>query len=153
MLMSRLFVFSALIGITPFLAGCGGGSTVPKLAPVSGTVSIDGAPAAGVTVSFNPTGSTKTTGGMGVTGPDGKYELVHRSGEVGVEPGSYAVTFSRMMMKDGQPLPAGTSPIEVESVESIPAQFRDAATSSHKADVKPEGGTFDFGIEASKTKK
>lgn len=150
MLMSRLCVFSALIGMTGFLAGCGGGSTVPKLAPVTGTVSIDGKPAAGVTVAFNPTGSTKSTGGMGVTGPDGKYQVVHRSGEAGIEPGSYAVTFSRMMQADGSPLPAGTSPLDVDAQETIPDQFRDPAKSSHKAEVKPEGGTFDFGIDAPK---
>jgi hypothetical protein len=145
MLMSRLFVCSALIGMTGFLAGCGGGSTVPKLAPASGTITMDGAPAAGVTVSFNPAGSNKATGGMGVSGADGKYKILHRSGEAGVEPGSYSVTFSRMVQPDGSPVPAGTNPLDVSGVESIPATF------TEKAEVPPEGGSaFDFTIPAPK---
>jgi hypothetical protein len=150
MLMSRLTVFSALIGIMGFVAGCGGGPAVPKLAPVTGTVQIEGTPADGVSVIFTPTGNTKSTGAAGITGPDGKYELLHRSGQPGIEAGTYAVTFSRMMLADGKPLPPGTSPIDADSTETIPERFRDLSNPAHTADVKPEGGTFDFGIGAPK---
>ena len=86
MSMRCVFGFRVMVvGIAGFLAGCGG-SSVPTLAPVSGTIQMAGAPAEGVTVMFTPTGSTKTAGAFGVTGPDGKYELVHRSGERGIEP-------------------------------------------------------------------
>jgi hypothetical protein len=149
MRMRRLCGFNVLaIGMAGFLVGCGGGSAVPKLAPVSGTVQIKGEPTSDVMVIFSPTGDTKTTGASGVTGPDGKYQLMHRSGEPGIEPGKYAVTFSRMMTSDGKPVPAGTSPTDVGAVESIPERFRDPATPAHTADVKPEGGTFDFAIDA-----
>jgi hypothetical protein len=137
-------------GTLAVLVGCGGGSTVPKLAPVSGIVQIEGTPTAGVTVMFTPTGQTKSTGASGVTGPDGKYELMHRSGQLGVEPGQYAVTFSRMVLRNGDPLPPGTSPIDADSVESIPPRFQDPSDPAHTATVSPEGGTFDFGIGAPK---
>ena len=101
MWMRCVFGFRTMVvGIAGFLAGCGG-SSVPTLAPVSGTIQMAGAPAGGVTVMFTPTGSTKTAGAFGVTGPDGKYELVHRSGERGIEPGTYTVSFSRMALPDG----------------------------------------------------
>lgn len=132
------------------LAGCGGGSTVPKLAPVTGIVSIEGTPTAGVTVIFTPMGATKTTGGSGVTVDGGNFELMHRSGELGVEPGQYAVTFSRMVLADGSPLPAGKSPIEVDAKESIPPRYQDPSDPAHTATVTPEGGFFEFGIGAPK---
>jgi len=135
-----------VVALTTFLAGCGGGSKVPKLAPVTGTVQIKGEPASNVTVIFTPSAGTKSTGATGVTGPDGKYQLVHRSGQPGIEPGKYGVTFSRMVMPDGQPLPAGTSPTDVGAVEAIPEQFRNAANPIQTADVPEKGGTFDFGI-------
>lgn len=130
--------------------GCSGGSTVPKLAPVTGVVSIEGTPTAGVTVIFTPMGDTKTTGGSGVTVADGKFELLHRSGKPGVEPGQYAVTFSRMVLRDGSPIPAGKSPIEVDAKESIPGRFQDPSNPAHTATVSPEGGSFEFGIGAPK---
>ena len=149
MLSTRGSAFNLLvIGMAGFVVGCGGGVNVPKLVPVSGTVQIKGQPASGVTVTFSPTGQSKGTGATGATGPDGKYELVHRSGQPGIEPGQYAVTFSRLVMPDGSPLPAGTSPTDVGAEESIPERFRDPTNLTHTADVKPEGGTFDFGIGA-----
>ena len=57
-----------------------------------------------MTVNFNPMSGTKTTGAAGVTGPDGKYQLTHRSGQLGIEPGQYSVTFSRLLA-DGKPVP------------------------------------------------
>ena len=40
------------------LAGCGGNSNLPKLMPVTGTVTLDGKPLSGVMLSFVPIGST-----------------------------------------------------------------------------------------------
>ncbi|MDZ4689606.1 MAG: carboxypeptidase-like regulatory domain-containing protein [Planctomycetaceae bacterium] len=140
--------FSLLtVGMIGFLAGCGGGGApVPKLAPVSGTVQIDGAPAASVTVNFSPSGQTKSTGASGVTGSDGKYQLTHRSGELGIEPGAYTVTFSRLMA-DGKPVPAGISPTDVGAEESIPERQR---AHQQVIDVPATGGTFDFTVGAAK---
>jgi hypothetical protein len=148
MRMQRLGGFSVLaIGMTAFLVGCGGGGPpVPKLAPVSGTVQLKGEPAADVTVTFAPVAGTKATGASGVTGPDGKYKLTHRSGKLGLEPGQYAVTFSRLLA-DGKPVPPGTSPTEVGAEESIPERER----AHPQAVVIPaEGGTFDFTIGGTK---
>jgi hypothetical protein len=141
--------FSVLaIGMTGFLVGCGGGGPpVPKLAPVSGTVQLKGEPAANVTVTFTPSGETKTTGGSAVTGPDGKYQLMHRSGQLGIEPGKYVVMFSRLLTSDGKPVPPGTSPTDVGAEESIPERER---AHQQVIDVPAAGGTFDFTVGAAK---
>ncbi|MHB8903343.1 MAG: hypothetical protein ACYC6Y_31660, partial [Thermoguttaceae bacterium] len=46
--------------LLPVLVGCPGGTdaNLPDLVPVTGTVTVDGAPVSGVTVTFIPTGTT-----------------------------------------------------------------------------------------------
>lgn len=152
MLMRRLAGFSALsVAMTSLLVGCFGGSTTPALAPVTGTVEVDGAPTGGVTVMFNPAESTKSTGASGVTGPDGKYQLLHRSGEPGIEPGTYQVTFSRLLAA-GKPIPPGVSPTDAGATESLPAGYLTPTNPMYKVEVKPEGGAFDYSISTSKKK-
>lgn len=151
MLGSRLGRVAVLaVGLCSFGFGCaGGGAEGPKLAPASGTVTIDKKPVAGVVVTFSPTAQGVGAGAFGVTDESGKYELVHHSGRKGIEPGNYAVVFSRMTKPDGSPLPPGQSPTEVEAVESIPERFRTVAKPVHTATVPPEGGSsFDFDINA-----
>ena len=144
MLARRFFGPGLLAGMVLSLAGCSGGSEVPPLVPVSGTVKINGEPAADVNVTFSPTAGAKTTGASATTGADGKYQLMHRSGELGVEPGSYGVLFSKYLMPDGSPVPAGQSPTDSGANESIPERFRSPDTPAHTATVPAEGGTFDF---------
>ena len=60
------------------LAGCGG----PEMAPVSGRVTLDGKPLAGVVVNFFPVGSKErpTPGYPSLsepTGPDGRFALAN----------------------------------------------------------------------------
>jgi hypothetical protein len=56
------------------VVGCGSGG---KVAPVSGTITLNGQPAAGIAVSFEPiaTEGNNVPGpsAFGVTGPDGRY--------------------------------------------------------------------------------
>lgn len=111
-----------LIGL--LAAGCGGSSAET---PVSGTVTLDGDPLAGAAVVFRPTGGTPGNGGTGVTGPDGKYTLVGPQGQKGLPNGSYKVTVSRPLRKDGTPPPPGLPPIESDAVETVPAKYSDPA--------------------------
>jgi len=60
-------------GCVLFLVGCGGGgSNQPTLAPVKGTVTYNGAPVAGATVTFMP---DKGPLAIGVTGLNGEFKL------------------------------------------------------------------------------
>jgi len=147
MLLRRVMGFSALaIGMAGFLVGCTGGAPVPKLAQVSGTVKIKGEPAAGVQLTFTPIADTKTTGAVAHTGPDGTYKLMHRSGEPGIEPGKYGVTFSRLLA-DGKPIPPGTSPTELGATESLPESYQQVNQAFQKVEVPAKGATLDFNLD------
>jgi len=68
MLRSRRLVSVALVGI---LTGCGGNSG-PVTAPVSGSVTLNGAPLSGAVVNFTVDGFV----GSGKTNSEGSYSLV-----------------------------------------------------------------------------
>ncbi|MFN7874390.1 MAG: carboxypeptidase-like regulatory domain-containing protein [Pirellula sp.] len=67
------------------ILGCGGNS----LNQVSGTITVDGAPAVGALVIYHPVGDGKMA--TGVADGQGKYQLV-TDAEVGAPAGKYQVT-------------------------------------------------------------
>lgn len=146
----RTWISLVLLGVT--LGGCsGGGGSVPTLAPVSGTVTLDGKPLAGAAVSFVPQAGTEGAGAFGTTDAEGRFTLDHRSGRPGVEPGTYTVSFSKMALKDGSPIPPGKTAADVEAVEHVPRQYTPGfqATNDTPATValvEASGGTFDFAL-------
>lgn len=85
---------TAVFCSTIFIAGCGGGpDDAPDLAPVSGTVMLDGKPAGGLTVEFHPNTDAGTTGPMstGVTNDDGTFMLASSTGRGGAVIGDHIV--------------------------------------------------------------
>jgi len=153
------FLLCAAGVLVSLVPGCGGESAdVPDLAPVSGTVTLDGEPAAGVAVFFSPRSNgedpkerTSGTGATGATDSNGKYTLKHRSGELGIEPGVYNVTFSKVAMPDGSPIPEGKLLGEGGSRETLPKRYTvvdETARAKNVATVKKEGGTFDFDLKS-----
>lgn len=89
--------FSVLVVLAAALSGCGGGDKL-DLAPVSGKVTVDGAPLAGVNVQFQPQAANSdglAPTSFGVTDAEGHYSLeVTTTGESGALVGSHQVTFS-----------------------------------------------------------
>lgn len=76
-------------------AGCGGGISAPRTAPVTGTVTVKGKAVAGVTVKFHARfdmGAVTFTP-SGTTDKDGKFTLTTAAPNDGAPPGEYAVTF------------------------------------------------------------
>ncbi len=67
------------------VSGCGGTS----LQQLSGSVTVNGAPAVGALVIYHPLGEGKIA--TGVADAEGKYQLV-TDAEVGVTPGKYQIT-------------------------------------------------------------
>lgn len=132
------------------LAGCGGQSSeVPSdLVPVTGTVKLDGEPKANITVIFNPGKKTSGTGGYGVTDSNGKYKLMHRSNQPGVEPGEYIVTFSMMGLPDGSPIPEGKDAADVGAVQLLPEKYTNPNLEMNltMATVKAPEVTLDYEI-------
>src|SRR5262245_57887068 len=80
---------ASLVAVSP---GCGDGV---KLVPVAGTVTLDGKPLEGATLSFVPVpGSTVSTSGTDITGPDGNFQMTFK-GRAGLAPGKYTVMVSK----------------------------------------------------------
>ncbi|OYW15016.1 MAG: hypothetical protein B7Z55_15325 [Planctomycetales bacterium 12-60-4] len=144
---------SLIVGLLQ-ITGCGGSKdAAPKLTPVTGTVLVNGAPLPGVSLNFIPKDQTKGTGAFGGTLADGSYQLMHRTRENGIEPGTYYVTFSRYAMPDGSPIPEGKNVTDVGAVESFPPSLvnPDPSRAVHVVTVQAdEPAKFDFELQVKK---
>lgn len=130
-----------------YAMGCSSGSTAtPKLVPVVGKIVLDGTPLKGANVIFVPKDQTKGTGGSAVTDAEGKYEARHPSNKAGIEPGTYAVLFSKLAMPDGSPIPEGKNAADVGAAESLPQQLSNPHPEfmTNIVTVPEKGGSFDF---------
>ena len=132
------------------VAGCGGGrsSDQPDIVPVTGTVTLDGEPAASVGVMFFPTGATPGTTYYANTDDSGHYELLAGGGGKGAPAGEYKVTCSKYVNPDGSPFTSdtGESPEMLGAKESLPPKYSDQSKTELKATVPAGGGTVDFAI-------
>lgn len=88
----RKFCAAAAAVCIAVTLGCGGSSN-PATYPVSGTVTQDGKPVEGATVSFVTTGSGR--GAVGVTDSSGKYNLTTFESNDGAVPGTYKVRVAK----------------------------------------------------------
>lgn len=143
--------------------GCGGGDTGPRTVPVTGTVTMKGSPAEGVTVSFLPEGDGQSA--VGVTDSSGKYMLTTRVKDDGAVPGKYKVTLAKY---EGQQqtvtdpskahadydisneYPQGYDESKAASNPSkniLPMKYADPTTSGFTADVVEGDKKFDFDIK------
>ncbi len=129
-----------MIGLTA-LVGCGGGETGESLgATVTGKVTLDGTPVEGATVTFRPTGGDQK-GAFGRTDAEGNYTLSTSAATVGVAPGNYQVTVTKMEVaqstgpQEGDPdytgAPAPTPPPK----SLLPEKYSKANTSGLEATV------------------
>lgn len=127
--------------------GCGGGDTplrhVEGLVPVTGTVTYNGKPLDGGTISFIPE-DTDVKKQLVVNNPradidsEGNYELSWSTEQVGALPGKYKVVVF---------LVEGVTTETTEAKSLIPAQYNNPATSGFKAVVKEDGdNVFDFAL-------
>lgn len=117
--MSRVLVSQLLIlafGLVTS-AGCFGVSDQPELGRVTGTVTLDGKPLAGLIVNFQPESGRAATA---ETDTQGYYDLVYIYGSNGAKVGKNAVSFR---WPDGS-----------EGKKPIPAKY--AGKSELTADVK-----------------
>lgn len=120
-----------------------------KLAPVTGVITMGGAPLQGATVMFTPR-SSQLRGGFGITDAAGSYSAKFRGTESGIEPGEYVIIVTKMALPDGSPIPEGQSAADVGAQQIIPAIFSDPERSQQIVSVSDAGGTFSFDIRATK---
>jgi hypothetical protein len=71
------------------IAACGGGSGLPPLGNVSGTVTVDGQPAPNVMVQFSPVQGGRTS--SGITDGSGRYSLMYTAEASGAQVGKHEV--------------------------------------------------------------
>jgi len=115
-------ILAVLIGVS----GCGMAGGGGKLVPVTGTVTIDGKPLAGASVTFMGLGATPGLGGVGTTDDFGKFEMSHFRAGKGVDPGEYKVIISKRVMSNGSPIPVGTLSIaDLATRDLVPPRFSD----------------------------
>jgi hypothetical protein len=136
----RLFVALGLSLAT----GCFGGSKVPELAEVTGTVKLDGQPLPQATVTFSPQVQDGQEGrpSTGATDESGEYSLHYSTTESGARPGQYRVSISTFRPagedKDGN---------EVDGTpETVPSVYNSQTTLT--ADVKLDGPPIDFELKS-----
>jgi hypothetical protein len=127
--------------------GCGGGVAY-DVVPVSGKVTLDGQPLAGVDVSFQPTGSrpgSAVPGSTGITDAQGNYKLtiVGETEKEGAVPGKHIVRLSKAA---GGAADADAGYAEEESGTALPPESADGSLTF---DV-PAGGTdkADFDLKS-----
>jgi len=147
-----------LVVISSGLVGCGSGDETDriKLVPVSGTVTHNGKPLEGATLTFTPDQSNpEQTPGGDVTGPTGNYKAMYR-GRSGLAPGKYRVLVSKTILPPGMKPSAGgeddyMNQVAAESVAnaggrgpSAPMEIKDDV----EREVGPEGGEVDIDVKA-----
>jgi len=117
--------------LTGLLTGCGGSSEV-SIAPVTGTVTLNGEPLPNAYVFFTPLELGRPS--MGVTNEQGIYELAYRGNESGAVIGPHRVGISTVA-----PESTGT--------ELVPDNYRTPDALS--ATVEAGSNTIDFALEGS----
>lgn len=146
--MVRRVINPVSVGLLVLLgvAGCGGGTDfTPTLAPVTGTITVDGAPAEGLTVTFEPqidnaaNSKDKSIVGkssVGTTDAAGKYELSYTGGGKGAIVGKHLVRVAS---------------VESQGADAPPAKFKIPATYNEQSgrvqEVKEGPNTFDLDIQ------
>src|SRR5690606_2175471 len=116
-----------------FFIGCGGlAENLPEFNPVTGTVRLDGQPLPNARVAFLP--ETGPASGA-ITDDAGKYELRHKSGEMGAVAGTHRVEITTDL--DGTGVPGA---------EKVLAKYNTASTLS--VTVQPGDNTHDFDLKS-----
>lgn len=115
------------------IMGCGGEM---KVAPVSGTVTLDGAPLDGVSVVFEPQDGGRPS--FGVTDQSGRYTLDYSMHEQGAEVGPCIVKVSTPQPDESDD--DGGEPVK-RVPEKVPARY---ATDPIVVTVEPKSNTIDI---------
>lgn len=120
---------ASLLMLLAVTLGCGSRGDRPELGLVSGTVTLDGKPLAGVIISFKPDVGRAASA---VTEDDGKYTLVYRYRVNGAKVGSNTVSFAWPTGSEGGP--------------GIPEQY--SSKSTLKEVVEAGDNQFDFDLKS-----
>lgn len=133
--------------------GCGGGASGPKLAPVTGKVTVGGsAPFKAGLVRFIPAPGANLNSREATTDAEGNYKIEFFPGQPGLQPGAYTVMFSLYQMPDGSTPPDQTKsvdpkhPTDLGAAQMVPPQFETGKDPKCAVTVDEKGGKFDFDL-------
>lgn len=149
---TRFSRWSALVAVGLMLlvhSGCSKKGGLAPLADVTGTITLDGQPAPGVLVEFNPQltplvassganqGKPPVAGSTGLTNAEGKFSLQYDKQRAGAVLGSHVVRVSKLPAYDPEDKPAAPDP--------IPPQYNIASTITF--DVKEGPNTYNLDVK------
>lgn len=135
------------------LLGCG--ESGPKLAPVTGTVTLNGKPLEGAVVSFQPDSSFAEGIPANVrSGPDGNYKAF-TNGRSGVMPGKYRVVVTKSLIDPSKINPEFKDDPYMAQLslgpmaEKSPAQRKkEQIEDTFVREIPPEGGVQNFDLKS-----
>ena len=139
------------------VVGCGGGPSRPPTYSVTGQVTENGKPVAGVDVAFRPDDSASgQKPANGKTDVEGRYTLTTFSFGDGAMAGSYRVTLSKFNavadnaadVDSEDYVPPSASKPDKLPANQLPKNLADPATSGLTATVDPNAAenVFDFSV-------
>jgi hypothetical protein len=150
---ARGWLLLLVLGLSA-VAGCdrSGG-----LVPVSGTVTLDGAPLESAIVIFHPQPGVKGNGGGATSKAAGAFTLLSPQGKKGIFPGDYSVTVScrKLSAKAEQQVEEakanGITPMvsEGEMKEVVPKAYAKPETSPLRVTVGATGADVPVEIDSS----
>lgn len=123
---------------------------------VTGVVMLDGQPLANAKVNFVATPDKPKAivqDSIAVTNENGEFQLQGVHGDAGAMPGKHKVIISKLVSKDGKPLPVEADPALLlgKSKELLPKKFSSLSDSELTADVPEAGGTLTFDLKSKKS--
>lgn len=159
-----LGLFIALAGCV-LVAGCSKGSQRPKTYPVTGTVTLNGKPVEGATVTFVPkepaTGTPPPQAASAVTDANGRYAIGTFATGDGAIPGEYLVKVTKYRVPQAQQPQAGEDPQsemqaflqyqagqqQAKPLNELPARYENEKTSGLFVTVQPGENKFDIDLK------
>ena len=134
-----------LLGLT---AGCGESDGLERV-PITGLLTLGGAPLPGAVVQFFPAGETAGPGALGTSDPEGRFEVISsRESDAGIPPGEYTVRVSRLVNPDGTPVPPDAPDADYPGCrESVPRPYS-GVDSPLKVVIAPDGGEVRVDVPA-----
>ena len=159
--------FFVCLAALAFLVGCADKGADVGTTAVTGTVTLDGQPVEGASVSFSPK-SADGRGAAGLTDASGRFSLTTVASGDGAMPGSYQVAVSKTTTSGGPDVsglesdPSKMTPEDfaamaervenadpVVTTDELPVKYKTAADSGLTAEVKKgEKNKFTFELTA-----
>ena len=133
----RVTILVLALGWLTCCTGCGGRSDRPTLAPVQGSVTLDGQPLPDAEVWFDPQAGGRTSTAM--TDKSGRFELLYALGEKGAIIGEHNVRISTFVQGGDEPGSTATVP------ERVPAKY--AAPSAITKHVSEGNNTINIELD------